>query len=57
MDYHGEMYVKTLNSINKELKRMKEQKKKLMDQKKRTENSLYGLMSRHNVESYQGYKR
>lgn len=57
MDYHGEMYVKSLNSINKELKRIKDQKKKLMEQKKKTEGSLYGLMSRYNIESYQGYKR
>lgn len=55
MSYTGESYVKSLISINKELKRINDDKKKLIAYRKKVENSLYDFMTRNGHTSFGGY--
>jgi len=48
----AESYVKEINSISDELKRLNKRAKYLREQKQKTQTNLYNYMKNHNIERY-----
>ena len=57
MTSYGSSYVKSLKSINTELKRISEHSKKLKKEKKDIEGRLYKWMENSDMKEYEGYKK